>query len=462
MVVDLTATERERIMAAMKSLTGFEKLLTLGGRFHYAWVVAVAGGLATLVGVEPLALFGIFLEPISRDLGVSRAAVSSVYWVAYICLGISSVISGWANDRIGLRKTLMMASLGTIIPQLMLGWTRDLWQLYLWYGVVYGMARSGFMTPLAVSITLWFKRRQGLAVGIFSSGTAVGPLVFAPLFRYLIDLYGWNTAFLILGIGSGVLLAPCCWIIRSRPSDLGLRPYGEEESAEGAAIASTSRPKTLREPLFYRTDVTNFFKYAMTTQPFFLLPLIHLLGCVSHSIPLAHVAVMATDRGIDPIPAAAVLGLAVGVSALSRLTAPMLADRYGGRKALILFILMQAISILWLLPAHELWVFYAFSLFFGLGYGGEMTPFPIINRQYYGAGPIGTIYGFQTMIACIGMGIGGFLGGFLYDLMGNYTLAIWVAVVTGFMGAALSYVLVDPFKRAEEKQSKWPPSAKSR
>jgi uncharacterized membrane protein YfcA len=66
------------------------------------------------------------------------------------------------------------------------------------------------------------------------------------------------------------------------------------------------------------------------------------------------------------------------------------------------------------------------------------------------------------MIACIGMGIGGFLGGFLYDLMGNYTLAIWVAVVTGFMGAALSYVLVDPFKRAEEKQSKWPPSAKSR
>jgi MFS family permease len=446
----------------MRSLTGYERLLTLGGRFHYAWVVAVAGGVATLIGVEPLALFGIFLEPISKDFGVSRAVVSSVYWVAYICMGISSVVAGWSNDRIGLRKTLIIASLGTIIPQLMLGWTRSLWQLFLWYGVVYGMARSGFTTPLVVSITLWFKRRQGLAVGIVASGTAVGPLVFAPLFRYLIDLYGWNTAFLILGIGSGVLLVPCCCLIRSRPSDLGLRPYGEEDGEEGVAIVSANRPKASCEPLFYRADVPNFFKYAMTTQPFFLLPLIHLLGCISHSIPLAHVVVMATDRGIDPILAATVLGIAVGVSASSRLIAPMFADRFGGRKALMLFILMQAISILWLLPAHDLWVFYAFSLFFGLGYGGEMTPFPIINRQYYGAGPIGTIYGFQAMIACIGMGIGGFLGGFLYDLMGNYTLAIWVAVITGFIGAALSCALVDPFKRVKEKQSELAPSAKSK
>ena len=259
-------------------MTKYEKLLTLGGRFHYAWVVAVAGGVATLIGVEPLALFGIFLEPISRDLGVGRAVVSSVYWVAYVCMGISSIVSGWSNDRIGLRKTLIIASLGTIIPQIMLGWTTSLWELYLWYGVIYGMARSGFMTPLVVSITLWFKRRQGLAVGIVASGTAAGPLVFAPLFRYLIDLYGWNTAFLILGIGSGVLLAPCCCLIRSRPSDLGLRPYGEEVGEDGEAIVSTKRPKASREPLFYRADVPNFSKYAMTTQPFFLLPLIHLLG----------------------------------------------------------------------------------------------------------------------------------------------------------------------------------------
>jgi MFS family permease len=428
-------------MASMTSLTGYKKLVTFGGRFHYAWVVAVASGIATLIGAEPMALFGVFLEPIAKDLGVGRGAVSAVYWIAFFCMGISSIASGWATDNIGIRKILIISTIGTIIPLMLLAQAKQLWQLYLWYGVVFGLARSGFTTPMLITVTLWFKKKQGLAVGIVASGLAVGPMIFAPLFRYLIDIYGWGNAFLILGVISGVILAPCCWLIRNRPSDVGVQPYGEEETEK----VLIRRPVPAHQPIYYRTDVPNFFRYAMTTQPFFLLPLIHFLGCVSHAIPLAHVVVMATDRGIDPIAASTVLGIAIGVSATSRLTAPMLSDKIGGRKALVLFILMQGISILWLLPAKELWLFCVFAVFFGLGYGGEMTPFPILNRQYYGAAPIGMIYGFQVMVACLGMGIGGFIGGVLYDLMGNYTLAIWVSVLTGFAGAGLSYLLIDPF-----------------
>lgn len=436
------------MMAQMKSPNLCENLLTLGGRYHYAWVVAVAGGIATLIGAEPLALFGVFLGPIAQDLGVSRGAVSAVYWIAYFFLGISSIASGWATDNIGTRKTLIIATIGTIVPLTLLSQSKQLWQLYLWYGVVYGLARSGFTTPMLITITLWFKKKQGLAVGIVSSGLAVGPMIFAPLFRYLIDLYGWGNTFLILGIVSGVILAPCCWIIRNHPSDMGLRPYGDTDEKDGSRVQGMALP---HRPLYYRTDVSNFFKYAMKTQPFFLLLLIHFTGCISHAIPLAHMVIMATDRGIDSIAASTVLGVATGVSATSRLTAPMLSDRIGGRKVLVLFILIQGISILWLLPAKELWLFYLFSLFFGLGYGGEMTPFPILNRQYYGTAPIGMIYGFQIMAACIGMGIGGFLGGFLYDLYGNYTLAIWVAVLMAFVGAGLSYLLIDPFKPGKKQ-----------
>ena len=74
-----------------------------------------------------------------------------------------------------------------------------------------------------------------------------------------------------------------------------------------------------------------------------------------------------------------------------------------------------------------------------------MTPFPILNRQYYGSAPIGTIFGVQTTAASVGMGIGGFIGGVLYDMMGNYTMAIWVAALMGFAAAGFSYLLVDPF-----------------
>ncbi|MFB3887192.1 MAG: MFS transporter [Thermodesulfobacteriota bacterium] len=441
-------------MASVTPLTGYQKFITFGGRFHYAWVVAIAGGMATLIGAEPLALFGVFLEPIAKDLGVGRGAVSAVYWIAFCCMGISSIASGWAADNIGIRRTLIIATIGTMIPLMLLAQARHLWQLYLWYGVVFGLARSGFTTPMLITITLWFKKKQGLAVGIVSSGLAVGPMVFAPLFRHLINIYGWGHAFLILGVFSGLILAPCCFVIRNRPSDLGVQPYGEEETEK----TPVRKPVPAHRPIFYRTDVPNFFRYAMTTQPFFLLPLIHFLGCVSHAIPLAHVVVMATDRGIDPIAASTVLGIAIGISATSRLTAPMLADKIGGRKALVLFILMQGISILWLMQAKELWLFYLFSLFFGLAYGGEMTPFPILNRQYYGTAPIGMIYGFQVMVACLGMGIGGFIGGVLYDQMGNYALAIWVSALTGFAGAGLSYLLIDPFTPLERSGIRATPS----
>lgn len=419
-------------------------MLTLGGRIHYAWVVAVAGGIIALIGVEPLSLFGVFLEPISKGLGVSRGAVSAAYWIAFVFLGVSSIIAGWATDIIGMRKTLAIATVATIIPLVLVSRATQLWHLYLWYGVIYGLARGGFTTPPLVAVTLWFKKKQGLAVGIVSSGLALGPMLFAPLVRYLIDSYGWQNTFLILGITSGILLLPCCLVIRNHPSDIGLRPYGEDD--EGKAVTSAKKAVPVHQPVYYRSDVPNFFRYAMKTQPFFIMPVIHFLGCVSHSIPLAHVVVMATDRGIDPLAASTVLGIAMGVSSASRLVAPMLSDRFGGRKVLVLFILMQGISILWLLPAKELWVFYAFSLFFGLGFGGEMTPFPIINRQYYGSAPIGMVYGFQVMVACFGMGVGGFLAGYLFDLMGDYTVAIWVAVIAGFAGAALAYLLVDPLK----------------
>lgn len=429
----------------MRPVTGHTNSATPKKRLHYAWTVAIASSVACLVGVEPLALFGVFLEPIATDLGVSRGAVSSVYWIAWASLAVSSVAAGWATDKIGTRKCLVISAVGTIIPMVMLSQARHLWQLYLWYGVVYGLARAGFTTPTFITITLWFKKRQGLAVGIVSSGLAVGPTIFAPLFRYLINLYGWNNAFFILGVASGIILLPCVWLIRNHPSDVGVRPYGEEE-LEKVAATPTKKAAPSHQPIYYRDDVPNFLRYAIKTQPFFILPFIHFLGCISHAIPLAHVVVMATDKGIEPIAAATVLGIAAGISGISRLTSPILADRVGGRKVLVWFIMMQGISILWLLPAKELWLFYMFSLFFGLGYGGEMTPFPVLNRQYYGTAPIGMIYGFQTMLACIGMGIGGYIGGFLYDVMGDYTLAIWVAALTGLAGAGMAYLLVDPFK----------------
>lgn len=359
-------------------------------------------------------------------------------------MGGSSFFSGWAVDRLGLRKTLVIASLTTVVAQVMLSQARAIWLIYLWYGVFSGIARAGYTTPLMVTVTMWFKKKQGMAVGIVSSGLAVGPLILAPTFQYLIDTFGWAKAFLIMGIGSGVLLAPCCWLVRSKPADIGLKPYGEDEPA--ASAKAKAKPKPAHPPIFFRSDVPDFFKYAMHTSPFILMPLIHMAGCISHAIPLTQMVVMATDKGVNPLAAASVLGIANGVSVAARFGAPIVAEKIGGRKALMIFITLQAAAILWLLPARDVWLFYTFAIFFGLGYGGEMTPFPVLSRQFYGTAPIGRVYGFQSMLAQFGMGIGGFLGGFLYDIFGNYSVAILTATGMGLVAVVLAYLLVDPFK----------------
>jgi len=192
---------------------------------------------------------------------------------------------------------------------------------------------------------------------------------------------------------------------------------------------------------------------AAATRAFWLLITVHLLGCVSHSIPLVHVVAMATDVGIDRLVAASVLGFLSGFSVISRFGMSVLADLIGGKRALAFTMTVQATSILILLFATEVWHFYLFSFFFGVGYGGEMVIFPILNRDYYTGWPIASIYGYQLFGAGVGMAIGGYLGGVLFDLTGSYTSAIWIAVLTGYGSVVAALSLTPPVRKATKAAS---------
>jgi len=140
--------------------------------------------------------------------------------------------------------------------------------------------------------------------------------------------------------------------------------------------------------------------------------------------------------------AAGVLGTLAGASAVSRFASAILAARFGGRILLTLALIGQGAPILILFFANEAWTFYAFALIFGLCYGGEMVGFPIINRQMFGAtAPLGTIYSFQMVGAGTGMALGGWLGGFLFDVSGAYTWSIAAAILTTCLGIPLALAL---------------------
>ncbi len=418
--------------------------MKIGGlSFHYGWVVVGASSLIIFINTTLFLTFAIFLEPISDAMGWSRGTVSGAYALHWVVGAMAVFGVGWFVDRYGTRRALILGSLLSAVSLSLTGLSQAPWQLYLSYGFLFGISRSCFLVPIHITVGLWFHNKLGLALGIVNISMALGPLLLSPMVRLMLDEVGWGNTFILLGLSSGALQAGFAWFVRTRPQDIGLAPYGE-----GEAATLTGKSLMKRYPRFHTEDTANFFRYATRTQPFRYLILIHFLGCASHSIPLTHVVAMATDVGINTLAAATILSMMSLFAMSSNFGSSILSDVAGGKRTLALVMLLQAGGILILLGARDLWGFYLFTLVFGLGYGGEMVAFPIINRQYYGNAPIGKVYSAQMVGAGLGMAGGAYVGGLLFDVMGNYTGAIWLSALLSGLGLIAVNRLVSPFARS--------------
>jgi MFS family permease len=400
-------------------------------KVHYAWVVLFAACVLNIASRADAGSFGVFVEPLVELFGWSRGDISAAYSIAFIVGLPAVVIMGWLGDRFGARPLMIGAALLITAGTYLLGTITELWQFYVYYGFFVGsMGHAAFTVLLPVILTRWFDRYMGLAVGIYWAAMGVGPMIFAPVFRWLIDTRGWPQAFTLIAIVVGVILFAFSLLIRSSPREMGLTPYGREKS-----------PGEPHAPVA-GSIVTVGLGEVLSRRPVWLLIAIHHIGCVGHSVILAHIVSMAIVQGISGMEAAGVLSTIAGASAVSRFASAILAARFGGRILLTLALIGQSAPIVILFFAQEAWAFYAFALIFGLCYGGEMVGFPIINRQLFGAAaPLGTIYSFQMVGAGTGMALGGWLGGFLFDVSGAYTWSIAAAILTTCVGIPLALAL---------------------
>jgi MFS family permease len=231
----------------------------------------------------------------------------------------------------------------------------------------------------------------------------------------------------VIGLAFGVILLGFSSLIRSSPAEIGMSPYGADEPGKRQA-AKAGASTTLRSVL--------------SERPVWLLTGCHHLGCAGHAIVLAHGVSMATHHGIAGIEAAGVLSIIAGTSIFSRFAFTLLTERFGGRTCLSLAVLGQSLSVLALLFAHETWHFYVFAVVFGICYGGEMVGFPIINRHIFGtAAPLSSIFSVEMVGGSTGMALGGWLGGALFDLSGDYTAAILVSATVSFLALPLALLL---------------------
>jgi MFS family permease len=402
-------------------------------RLHYAWVILAAVMAVNAISSGLRLSFGVFIDPLVEQYGWSRGGISFAYTLQFLAAIPVVLLVGWLAERFGTRRIAVVGSFASALGVLLTATVTRLWQFHLYYGVIAGgLGTAIFTALLPVTISRWFHRRLGLAMGLMWTSLSWGPAAMGPLLRWSIETIGWRQSFLIVGILGGAIMVGGALLLRDRPELMGLKPYGGLPADTGSSPALPASPR----------PVALTMGQVMAMASFWTLVAIHGLGCVGHSVPLAHMVSIATFTGIPGLAATGMLTIASLTSLVSRFGMSLVSEALGGRWTLTLALFVQTAPLLMLLGAGDLWLFYTFAAIFGVGYGGEMVGFPIFNRHYYSYhAPLNTIYSYQMAGALLGMALGGWMGGALFDITGTYTWTILVAAGAGFLGTAAALTL---------------------
>jgi MFS family permease len=402
--------------------------------FFYGWVIVGAGLVLSLIMFGVVDAFGIMFKPIAEQFHWDRGTISVASMINWISFGLGNLVFGTLSDRFGSRRILIVGGLLFITGTLLLSQIQSLWQLYLCFGVVMALGRSAAGVPLTALITKWFTRNQGLALALAQSQN-VGPAVFAPLSVFLLAGYGWRGTYVWLGLGA-LLIIPMALLMRDHST--GKTP----ERSLSPGVRSPSR-LTSHAPLAGMS-----LSEAARTRAFWTLNLMVLGCCVCHSCILLHGINHMTDVGLTASVAARVSATMALCGMAGKITNGLLADRIGAKWAIAGFLGLQAIMIPFFLEAHSAPSFFAWAVIFGFGYGGPMPVYAMLFREYFGTRSIGAILGVFFMIAALGMGSGGLMGGVMYNLFGSYAVPFLTSTGTGIISALLALTL-PAAKRAE-------------
>ena len=385
-------------------------------RLFYGWVVVGASAVIVCVGMGALFSLGVFLKPMADSMGWSRGAISSVALLNWIAMGLGSFFWGALSDRLGTRGVALAGGLLLGLGLVLSSQVQALWQLYVTFGFMVGFAVGAFYAPLTSTATKWFTARRGLAVALVSSGIGVGILAIAPLARALTNLWDWRVALLVIGDLAWLIIVPVALVIRERPSEMGAAAMG--------GVARAGREYAAREVL--------------AAPQFWAIALTHFACCAAHSGPIFHMVTHATDQGIGGMAAATALGVSGLSSIVGRIGGGVLADRVGIKPTLLAGLALQAAMIVLYLFVRDVGLFYGLAIVFGVAYGGVMPLYALVTREYFGEKVMGAAYGGVFLVSTLGMGIGSYAGGWLYDRFGSYAWLYGGSFAIGALAVVLA------------------------
>jgi MFS family permease len=382
--------------------------------------------------------FAILVVVMRDNFGWSLTAIVLAYSLRSIVGALLAPYAGIMGDRYGAKRVMLVGAGFFAGGLVLLSTITEIWQLFVYYSLILGVAQAMFRVNIPTTVAAWFKKKLGVAVGIQQSAGGMGASVLAPGLTILLTQTDWQTAFLLIAIIGGALVFALLAFFHGEPSDRGKLPYGADASGEVAGNHFSTAVNKVRSQMF--------LKHARGTKAFWFLPLVHHLGCVGHSIIMVHGVFYATTKGVSLEAAAFIISIYSFSSIASRLAVPILADRLGAKGVMAVFYFIQGAAVLMLFWTSEPWHFYLFAVVFGVGFGGEMSAFLVVNRQYFGMGPVRTVFGVQSMASGLGMALGGLVGSIIYDAFSSYNLA-WVVSIAGSLGGMVAIFTMESTKQ---------------
>ena len=380
---------------------------------------------AMMMGCSAMYVVAVALPEMESEFGVTRGEAAIPYTVMMVGFGLGGIILGRWADRFGLRRVLVIGAAGVFLGYSFISVATSFWQVILAHGLFLGfMGCASAFSPLVADTSLWWKKHRGIAVAICACGNYTAGAVWPHLTQLGIELIGWRDTYFLLGIISSFTMLTIAQGMRHAA------PRQEDTEANTNEYVSTNRPFNLTP-----------------NQATALLWMAGLSCCIAMAMPQVHIVSYCSDLGFGAARGAEMLSLMLGFGVLSRLLFGLISDRIGGLRTLIIASSMQLVALACFIPFDGLVSLYVVSIIFGLFQGGIVPAYAIIIREHFASSEVGLRVGAVMMATQLGMALGGWSSGAIYDVTGSYLAAFIHGVSWNSINLAIGIILYFRFKR---------------
>jgi len=401
-------------------------------KYRYGHVIAATCFGIQAVGIGTYFSYGVLFNPLIAEFNWSRASLSGAASLAFVLMGFLGIGVGRVNDRFGPRILMTVSGVFFGLGYLLMSGLNEIWQLYLFFGIIFGIGLSTVDVIALTTIARWFVRKRGIVTGIVKVGTGAGQMTIPFLVSILITRYGWRNSCVIIGVAVLIILVAIAQLLRRDPGSMGLFPDGGTDAVANGAVSSTEG-LSLREALRTRQFWT--LCAAKLTIVFCLMTV------MVHIVPFAHEIKVSATR------AASVLSTIGGVSMAGRFISGLAIDRIGSKRVMIFSFVLLIAGLFWLQITTELWMLYLFAMVYGIAHGGFFTSFSPIVAEFFGIKSHGALFGIAMFSGTFGGAMGPVMAGYVFDITGGYGGAIWICTLV----SALGFVLIAFLKPATEE-----------